>query len=333
MWAEDRCWQKQYSEVFRRQRDKDGRAKRTSFVPGQSLCSDRTLIPKVGKMNSIIEFRYRKVCCEFPLNLDPLDIFHGYCEINGKRHQVTRRWFNHDWINSVVTFDDRVLDYGEDPRVFVHQNQPAIVSVVCRPRYGFRNHIFEIDHQGFRRSILVLPASLSTGKNWSPFSFWDGRVGFVHSFDPPIILREERREQGVIVLGVCHGANSVSEIGPGNFSCYRGGSNGISINNFVFGVGHTTRFRCGLRGVIHRPFMWILDQTTANISVLGVGCDEFPTECHVIDPTSLIRLSETEFEVFTTEVNRSSFHDTSGIGRVTSYRFSITESAIDRVAL
>jgi len=223
-----------------------------------------------------------------------------------------------------------VLDYGEDPRAFIFEGRPAIVSAVYQSGYGFRNHLYCIGDGGFSRYILIAPEALAIGKNWSPFTYEDGSLGIVHGFDPVVILKERRREHGVIVLEDWHGFGAVLETGPGGFSAFRGGTCGITLGRHVFGIGHTTRFLPGASDSLahehgfefhfHRPFGWLLDTESAAIRILeAVG--DFPEQFNTIDPTSLIRLSDTEFELFTTQVTRH-FHDRESKCEIASYRFS-----------
>ncbi len=258
-------------------------------------------------------------------------IFHSYCETFGRRWCATRRVHDGDWPASMLQLDGQTLDFGEDPRLFVHNGRPAIVAVTHIAGYGMRNHLYEIHDGTFTRSILLLPEDLAQGKNWSPFTAQDGGLGFVHGFDPPTILYEVRREHGVIVLGVQRGERVVTERGPGDYPAFRGGSNGVPVAGFTLGIGHTTRFRPGEEGsnvaalgfdhLLHRPFGWVLGRDERTLRVFDIEGD-FPAEFDVIDPTSLIALPDGGFALFTTEVNRH-FHDPDGRRQVACYHFDL----------
>ena len=142
-----------------------------------------------------VELHSRTVLLDDRPNGRSLTIFHSYCEALGKRWCATRRVVDGAWADSSVELDGQRLDYGEDPRIFVHAGRPAIVAVVSLPGHDLRNHLYEVDRRGFERSILLPPQSWSAGKNWSPISCWDGKIRFVHSFDPLTILIEERRDR------------------------------------------------------------------------------------------------------------------------------------------
>ena len=178
---------------------------------------------------------------------------------------------------------------------------------------------------------MLIPQHIPVGKNWSPFTHPDGHLGFIHSFDPPIMLQEWRRETDVILLDAVTGTNPIREAGPGNFPSYRGGSNGILLDQIVIGIGHTTRFwpdmsvtgaaELGFDYLLHRPFGWVLAPHSGNIRIFDIT-GPFPDEFSVIDPTSLVQISDDEFVVYTTEVSRN-FHDRAGKRQVASYRFNI----------
>jgi hypothetical protein len=286
-------------------------------------------------MKRTLEAYGRTIISTLNMSGPEVDVFAGYCEVNGQLHCTTRRWLNNDSLNSMVTFDNRVLDFGEDPRPFVYRGQPAIVSAVFVPRFAPRNHLFQVYGTEFERRILLLQWHIPVGKNWSPFTQADGSLAFLHSFDPPILLTEKRWEKGAVVLNAKVGKSSTSEMGPSNFSAYRGGSNGLFVDGLVIGVGHTTRAKYGLdtwelgiADLIHRPFLWVLKPETGNVVILDLRSNEYPVDHGVIDPTSLIRISANEFEFYATEVG-SHFHDVRTNGFVTRYHFGIDSTALD----
>jgi hypothetical protein len=284
-----------------------------------------------------VKLESRKVLFRPSLIEDIIDVFQGWCEADGSRHMTTRRCLDHDWLNSKITFDGRVLDFGEDPRPFVFEGRPAIVACVYGPYFGYRNHLYKIERDSFSRSILLIPEYLSVGKNWSPFTYADGTLGFIHSFDPLVLLKETRRERGVIVLDCIQGFSDISEMGPGGFPAYRGGTNGAGIDKYVTGVGHTTRSLPEVdnvrrdykthRSLLRRPFGWILDPESARIQLFDF-MDEFPADFISVNPTSLIRLSDFEFELITTEAS-GPFSDQTSRCEIASHRFSIGRNIIE----
>jgi hypothetical protein len=278
----------------------------------------------------------RTVRQAFRLNERPLDIFHSYVEVGGKLSCATRRYITDDSELTKIMFNGDMIDYGEDPRAFVFEGKPAVVSVVALYGYDYRNHLYRFDLTGVNRAAFVLPKGMSPGKNWTPFTFPDGSLGIIHSFDPLVVLREIRREDGIVIMEAVNGLSSFSELGPQNFSAYRGGTCGLWHGDYVFGIGHTTRYipgfdhthvdGRGLEYLRHRPFGWVLDLQTMTVFDFDIE-GPFPAEFEVVDPTSLIRLGAESFEVFTTEVNRH-FIDLEGRGEAASYRFELAPEAL-----
>jgi hypothetical protein len=296
--------------------------------------------------------RQRTVCVTgmsvlrtFKCSDNPLDIFEGYVEYDGARLRSCRRWFGQglgkygEWLNSRVIFRGEDLDYGDDPRIFLHQGKVCIVANVYSADHGFRNQLIEFQSPDrWVRYFLMPPKAVEPGKNWSPLQLPDGRLAFVHSFSPLRLLIETRRENGVILLGQANATGISPEDGDGRgFPAHRGGTNGVTSGDFVFGVGHTTRFAKDHDGkpvispgcyyandeqLIHRPFFWCIDSNNLDIVHEPIAF-EWDPRFWLVDPTSLILEPEAgRGFLYTTEVARS-FVDPSSDARTVEYRIEI----------
>lgn len=288
-----------------------------------------------------IEITQCKTLREFSCSDNPLDIFDAFAAWQGMSVRVNRRWFGQgpnkygDWLNSRVVYQGRELDYGDDPRILAANGKVCITSNIYSPGYGFRNHLIEVESDGsWSRYYLMPPAGLEPGKNWSPFSMPDGRLAFIHSFSPLRILREIRREGGIILLS-SHEADGIpAEPGDGHgFPAHRGGTNGVNVGDKVIGIGHTTKLAFDANGnhvkspgcyyhsdnqLIHRPFFWMLDPLAHSVETWPL---QYPWDDQkwVIDPTSMILEADGKtLRFFTTEVERS-FVDPTSRGATVQY--------------
>jgi hypothetical protein len=275
---------------------------------------------KVLAVSNIVSLNERREIRSYSLGGSQTDIFDGYAKINGTMAWSCRRCHNEDWYNTRIVVNGEDLDFGEDPRLFVHQGVLHVSCCVYNPGYGFRNHLIQLaSARNWRRWILLPPNDVDSGKNWSPFAFPDGRLGFIHQFSPLVLLREIRRESGAMLMEALTGEGVAFEAGEGGFCAHRGGTNGIALSDEIFGIGHTTRVReaNGERSIIHRPFAWWLDPTRRRVRVDEVQCD-WDARYNIVDPTSLVRHEDGRIEVFTTEAYRS-FIDPGGAARGCRY--------------
>ncbi len=282
-----------------------------------------------------------KVLRTFKCSDNPLDIFEGYVDFDGARLRSCRRWFGQgeskygEWLNSRVIFRGEELDYGDDPRVFVHQGKVCLVAVIHTEEHGLRNHLIEFQAPDrWVRYFLMPPKQVDPGKNWSPLQLPDGRLAFVHSFSPLRLLIEVKRERGIILLGQLNAPGIPPEQGDGRFPAHRGGTNGITSGNLTFGIGHTTRLAQDSSGgpvvnrgcyfaddlqLIHRPFFWCFDFPKLDI-VQGLIEFDWDPRYWVVEPTSLIvDPSGDAALLYTAEVERS-FVDPTSAARSVEYR-------------
>lgn len=287
----------------------------------------------------IVVLSGRTVLLDDRLDAEPLTIFHGYCEAQRRRWCSTRirGWQPGD---SQVALDGEIVGAGEDPRIFTYNDWPAIVSVSVPPGEGPRTYLIECGPNSSSRWRLILPPGLREGKNYAPFVDHDGQLGFVHSYDPPVILREYRRDVGVLELVASGGLSAISEMGPHGYSAYRGGTNGVAVGRYILGVGHTTRAfpdgprflpdGSGIDYFRHRPYGWLLDLQSNDMLTFDV-VGPFLPEFEGIDPTSLISLGDGKFELFTTEVERH-FRERQGRRQVAAYHFQLSSDFLLQAA-
>lgn len=297
----------------------------------------------VAGIEQRIELQDAQLIREFYCSDDPLDIFDAYAFLDRQRVHCCRRWFGQSKQRIGGFRDSRVvvrgidLDYGDDPRVFVHQGRLSVLSATYSPTHGFRNHLIVFNSTDrWSRYFLMPPLGLNPGKNWSPFEDRSGRLNVIHSFSPLVILQEIRRERGIILLEARTASGVPLEEGPEEFPAHRGGTNGLPCGPLIFGIGHTTRLAADCSGapvyhphclfpnsqqLIHRPFGWLLDPDSLAVQLFDIS-HTWDQHFWIIDPTSLIWNADEEcFEIFTTEVERN-FCDPTSRGRTMSYKLA-----------
>jgi len=281
----------------------------------------------------------------FKCSDNPLDIFEGYVQHGSVRLRSCRRWFGQgvgkygEWMSSRIIFRGEDLDYGEDPRIFLHQGRVCIVACSYTAEHGFRNHLIEFrGPDRWVRYFLMPPKSVEPGKNWSPLELPDGRLAFVHSFRPLRLLIETKREHGIILLTQMTAPGIPSEGDDcDGFPAHRGGTNGVTSGDLILGVGHTTRvatnsqfepitspegYPPGDVQLIHRPYFWCINSVDL---ALAHGPIEFSWDPRfwIVDPTSLIFDEKTgRGFLYTTEVERH-FVDPTSAARTVEYEISI----------
>ncbi len=271
-----------------------------------------------------------------------IEIFDGYELVNQDIIHVCRKWNGQkldkvgDFLNSRIVVSGEEIDYGDDPRPFLFQGKIAISSNIWSSEHGFRNHLLIKSETGsWERYYLMPPQGLPAGKNWTPFEGPDGRLYFIHSFSPLRILREIRREKGIILLSCEESVGIPDEVGgPDGFPAHRGGTSGKMIGGLVAGFGHTTRLAPATQNgtfqinpysklpqTVHRPFFWLLDLANVKIEEFKVAYN-WDSNLLIIDPTSIIiNAGELWGYLYTTEVTRD-FIDVQG--KILSVRYTFT---------
>ena len=244
-----------------------------------------------------------QVLKEFRFDQPELEVFDSHCRHETGLFSATRRVRNRNWIGCNLVFGGVEMAFGEDPRVFSYRGRPAAYSCVYRPGFDFRNHLFEYIDGQVRSSIVLTPKTVPPGKNWSPFTFRNGDLGFIHSFDPLIVLREQENTSGVILVSAHQKQGVGIRTSTDGFSILRGGSNGVTTRDHgVLGFGHVNVPNPGIYAheVSHRPFLWTLDEESLSLSVtLLPGL--FEAGFDIVDPTSLIENGDNTFSLFTCE--------------------------------
>src|SRR3984957_1633057 len=142
------------------------------------------------RMTEALALSDRRVLRELDLGDFPLRLFDSHCTLGGRRHTFDRECSTATGIDTRIRLDGLPLDFGEDPRAFIHRNEVCADSATHVAGYGFRNHLYICHDDGrFERLLLLVPADLPPVKNWSPFAFPDASLGFIHSMDPLVVLR------------------------------------------------------------------------------------------------------------------------------------------------
>jgi hypothetical protein len=152
---------------------------------------------------------------------------------------------------------------GEDPRVFVYNEEVYVYYQI----YSFdiqttEIYIMELSSES-RQTFKISHDSLFMGKNWSPFEK-TGTLYFVHTYDPFFIIKIPKKNEwldGKIKIKI----KDESEIPEWEWSDdpergfvteFRGGSRGISINNYIYFFGHRTHKKNQMK---HTVFIAQLD--------------------------------------------------------------------------
>ena len=160
---------------------------------------------------------------------------------------------------------------GEDPRPFKLNNNEYIVTQRFHGNFStVENYIVNIN-TGENYLYKVNRPEFFYGKNWTPFAYND-ELYILHRFDPFTIIKD-----GNIIVEF----KTNLPICANNFCQYRGGSNGIQIDeNTVFGIGHRTYTLYD-----HVPFIWIIDFKNRDVQIMDLV--PFVKKERINDPTSL----------------------------------------------
>jgi hypothetical protein len=197
-----------------------------------------------------------------------MEVFHSYFSIH---QQPIFRYIGNTESDTYLSFDNKNLLLGaEDPRPFVLNKNRCVLT----QRYTgcFKNveqYIVNIDSNEITRYMVNEP-DFFYGKNWSPFVYND-ELYIIHGFDPFILIKNN-----TVVAKIYTDLPKQVE---NSFCQYRGGTNGIQINNTIIGVGHRTFDYHN-----HVPFIWLLDMENKTILIADML---YNNRFSLADPTSL----------------------------------------------
>jgi len=216
-------------------------------------------------------------------------VFDSYAYVSGEGFTKFSRFMETQecaWDNSLVVMDeDTTIGSGEDPRTFVWRGSACAIATTYSEARGFIQNVYikTLD----KWIILVPPASIKSGKNWTPFVRAD-ELYFVHEFSPFRVLKARTLSENddFLVLDVVAEHDIPTSKSHDKFSMYRGGSNGVEIAGSVLGIGHTNvRAHNTNESMVHRPFVFVYRPEE---SVTYFAFDyEFPDTYRIVDPTCL----------------------------------------------
>jgi hypothetical protein len=158
------------------------------------------------------------------------------------------------------------IENGEDPRLFIFASDPWIY-------WQRSNHecsdmdIFITNLRTNKVYELNAPFKIN-GKNWVPFTFDSGKLGFLYSLDPLVVLRIDDFETSIVDLEVVYPPKIVDNFFWGDeFTCIgkiRGGTPLIRIgDNRHIGFSHLTYY--GKFKESHTLGVYIFDEVTNKI--------------------------------------------------------------------
>ena len=195
-------------------------------------------------------------------------VFVSYYSLN--EDPIYRVIENNDHYNSYIKYNDYTL-IGEDPRPFILNNERFFIS----QRYINSIEKMEQNIVHFNTGVLykyiMNDENFNYGKNWAPFVY-NNKLYLIHCFDPFTVISNND-----VILKV---ATDLEKCRSDNFTGYRGGTNGIEYNNYIFGIGHFTPCYDD-----HTPFIWVIDSKKNTLEIAKLTSYE-PKYC-LADPTSL----------------------------------------------
>jgi hypothetical protein len=206
----------------------------------------------------------RKMFYEKPNNID---VFLTYFSLNSE--PVYRKIYSNELETRVILRNNNSF-HGEDPRPFVLNGKQYVITQRFNGSFEtVQNFIVDVN-TGEDSLYKVDRPHFFYGKNWTPFVHYN-ELYILHRFDPFTILKN-----GQVIIEF----NTNLPKDGTNFCQYRGGSNGISIYDKIYGIGHRT-----LSQYDHIPFIWILDLTNRTVEIMNLK--NFKKIETINDPTSL----------------------------------------------
>uniref|UniRef100_A0A6C0KST1 Uncharacterized protein n=1 Tax=viral metagenome TaxID=1070528 RepID=A0A6C0KST1_9ZZZZ len=196
-------------------------------------------------------------------------VFVSYYSLNEPIYRVIE---NNDHFNSYIEFNGKRV-IGEDPRPFILNNQKTFISQRFVDGIHTMNQNIVNYESGNSYKYIVKINNFNYGKNWTPFVV-NNNLFFIHCFDPFTLIHNNE-----VIIKI---ATNLEKCVSDNFTSYRGGTNGLVYNNYIFGIGHFTPCFDD-----HRPFLWVID-LNKNTFELGQISDYKNKQIYSLgDPTSL----------------------------------------------
>lgn len=179
----------------------------------------------------------------------------------------------------------------DDCRLFLHNGKRCIHTSVFEGSIANMVH-YIIDYETGEKIIYIVnEPNFSYGKNWASIVN-NNKLFFIHSFDPFTVIHD-----GQVVLKI---PTEIAKCESDNFCGYRGGTNGLVYNEYIYGIGHYTPCYD-----IHDPFLWVLNLKEATLE-LGI-IEDYPNLYPISDPTTLwTENGETYASIF--ESSKGWFH-------------------------
>jgi hypothetical protein len=190
---------------------------------------------------------------------------------------VVVKW-RHDGDDLVVDHE-HVVGFGNDPRIAMVGGRPI---VLFRAAYNQEHEMLLYDiSANVLQPVIIGDPWFKYGKNWMPFDD-GGQLGAVHGFNPVRILcinLQDGRGEIVRDLPTTFTPRSAHD----RFAMLRGGSNVLSHDGILFGLGHAT-----IATYNHVPFSWVLNEKgKMSISIQSDFDELFEAGYNIVDPTSL----------------------------------------------
>lgn len=196
----------------------------------------------------------------------------------GRRHYSNERLIKFMLLNNdfdILKDDEQLLECGEDPRCFYHNNE-----IYIQDNYWDDMHLINCSKS--EKVKIDIP-----GKNIS-FISHQGKLYFIH-YMCPFTLYEFCYDTGEIFP---------IDVYQHNFSDYeyRGGTPGYKLcDNIYYGFGHRTYTADDY--LKHDIFYWEVDFSKDKPYIYIANIDQPPGSLNICDPTSVIEINDKSYLV------------------------------------
>ena len=225
---------------------------------------------------------------EFEFKPDNFDVFHSAVGDTIFSRNVSY----HQWPNTKVKANGKVVGLGEDPRAFDLFGIPACYAVRFNEQERFVPQLFMQSEDSWDCIKIQMGNNISPGKNWSPFTY-NGDVYFVHEMSPFRVLKLS----GDVASEAFTCAIPADIMPIDNYPSLRGGSNGLDLGNgLVLGFGHDNYASNArdINTIRHRPFGWCVDMEQQTVNIINTTF-EWDNKYSIIDPTAFIKKGDEYF--------------------------------------